>query len=881
MTGISVTTSPNGNTNANIQQQRSNSKDLTPAQRYSELKLAPEKYSIIQLGIALYFYHDDTEKGDAASRPGTSSAFRYHQRLCNTYHYSVTGTVSGVTQLPSSPLRSSGRGYTDTKAPDKPTPGSLKVVSMCDVTTHIPPGTTYAVRRYNFYMFPDASTSNTFQQLPRDIVMNVSTIAFLLEHNMSFDLWTRYGIPYATSCSQAQSYIKAYIEQESRLRKEELGKVQQQQQSPVTIQDVVQNRIVLRRVEDIAFHARVMATLRDWLDSPITHTSQATVSSTSSSCSEYDTVDPYLDQSLLLPPCNSFLRRALYESINTEYPTLVLERNNNNSRSNSGQQQIRVFRLNTEENDRRKQYLQQQRFYHLILNQIGIYRIFAALRLVCNGHTIDYNHILFAKSYDGIDWDMIFNASECDSPYDFSSLSDDKTAMIGLELAQDPHSVLSQYPTLQTPIPLVVHNGFMDLCFLMTHFVSHPLPNEYQECKQMINTLFPHIYDTKIIATECPCWDENDQHSVNTTLSNLFQMVVRNPNYYYNHDDNPEQNDDNNSRTLLDDIYVVPALTPKLSAVKSRNSNQSVMVAVDDQEHEAAYDAYMTGAIFIGLCQRLHLLTLRSTGIARQPHVSSAAIGLMVNFGDGNINKYVELRSFFGLNKLYQMSIYTMDLEETRYNRDPMSRGLVAKYTYRISNIDPAIKTRDIVVALSNLHDTQKRPVNYLIIWIDDITFLVAASYSHPITQGVVTIQPQQPVFEPEEGEEVGEITETAVAVDNATNADSSNTLEDLNIILREHADLLLNALRERFRNSETTIVVLEDHLEAQAVAAKNYDAAHEDGLLQQKHNSWMNRMWFMMRWPFNSNTLTSTNKKHASDENIESCSTNKRQRIH
>jgi hypothetical protein len=466
-------------------------------------------------------------------------------------------------------------------------------------------------------------------------------------------------------------------------------------------------------------------------------------------------------------------------------------------------------------------------------------------------------------------------------------VSDDATAMIGLELVQDPHSVVSPYPTKQTPVPLIVHNGFMDLCFLMTHFVSHPLPNEYQECKQMIHTVFPYIYDTKIIATECPCWDDNDQHSVNSALSTLFHMVARNPNYYSGHRDNPERNDDDTSRTLLDDIYVVPAFcTPKMSSsAKNKNSSRSVTVTVDDQEHEAAYDAFMTGAIFVGLCQRIQMrIPPNSIGISRQPHINNSAIGEMLGDDDVNIKKYMELRSFYGLNKLYQMSIFTMDLDETRYNRDPMSRGLVAKYTYRVSNIDSAITTRDIVESLSNLRDAQNRPVNYLIIWIDDITFLVAASFSHPIIQSVVATLPQQPVVvndEPEEGEEVEEMTEPAVNNDEIADATNDSSSEDLDTILREHADILLHALSERFRNSETTIAVLEDYLEAQRSAPDDNTSANENGSVHEQNRSWMNRMWSMMGWPFTSNTSTSTNKKHNLDEKLESGSTSKRRRIH
>ena len=221
MTGISVTSPPttnpstsNGTNRTNTQPPR-NSKDATPAQRYSELKLAPEKYSIIQLGIAMYFYHHDTPenvKSITTTSTTSSATNEYSPRPFNK-------TVNEVTQLPASPLRSSSRGYTDAATPNKPVLKTPPVVSSYDVKTHLPPGTTYSVRRYNFYMFPDATTSTALQQLPRDIVMNVSTIAFLLEHKMSFDMLTRYGIPYATSCRQAQSYLKAYMETSKKNKK--------------------------------------------------------------------------------------------------------------------------------------------------------------------------------------------------------------------------------------------------------------------------------------------------------------------------------------------------------------------------------------------------------------------------------------------------------------------------------------------------------------------------------------------------------------------------------------------------------------------------------------------------------------------------------------
>ena len=82
-------------------------------------------------------------------------------------------------------------------------------------------------------------------------------------------------------------------------------------------------------------------------------------------------------------------------------------------------------------------------------------------------------------------------------------------------------------------------------------------------------------------------------------------------------------------------------------------------------------------------------------------------------------------RNLLGRNKLYQMSMYTMDLEDLE--QDPMSRGMLPEATYRVSGIDPAVSTRDIVRCLSGLSDSEGRRVMFEIIWIDDTTFLVGS----------------------------------------------------------------------------------------------------------------------------------------------------------
>ena len=61
-------------------------------------------------------------------------------------------------------------------------------------------------------------------------------------------------------------------------------------------------------------------------------------------------------------------------------------------------------------------------------------------------------------------------------------------------------------------------------------------------------------------------------------------------------------------------------------------------------------------------------------------------------------------------------TLYQIDLESIK---DPMSRNMKSERTFRISNIDPTLRTNDILQRVSGR--------NYEIIWVDNTTFLVAA----------------------------------------------------------------------------------------------------------------------------------------------------------
>lgn len=304
----------------------------------------------------------------------------------------------------------------------------------------------------------------------------------------------------------------------------------------------------------------------------------------------------------LLPSCNSFLRRALYETIASEYPSLETESAPNG--------QILVVRLNDAERRARSERKFRERWEGLIL-QVGMWRVFDAISRVCRGGTIDLNSVLYAPSAESV------------------RLDSEELQGSGRQ------------------IPLVVHNGFMDLAFLMATFCDCKLPDTLFECKQLIRSYFPIVYDTKVLATEHVLEWVNE----NSGLAPLFGRCNEN----------------------------VELLAPAGGAEASQ-----------DQEHEAAYDAWMTGCVYIGISKKL--------GEETTP----------------------------GANKLYQMSMYTMDLEQLD---DPLSRGMLPETTFRVAGIDPSVSTRDIVRCLANLQDADNRRVNFEVIWLDDTSFLVATSF--------------------------------------------------------------------------------------------------------------------------------------------------------
>ena len=94
------------------------------------------------------------------------------------------------------------------------------------------------------------------------------------------------------------------------------------------------------------------------------------------------------------------------------------------------------------------------------------------------------------------------------------------------------------------------------------------------------------------------------------------------------------------------------------------------------------------------------------------PSNHNRSLGLIrkVSFDRSNLShdetslqcNHESLRTLFGRNRVFQMSMYTLDFEEAG-TRDPLSRGMIATAAFRVSGFDPSVSTRDIVRCLSGL----------------------------------------------------------------------------------------------------------------------------------------------------------------------------------
>jgi len=114
---------------------------------------------------------------------------------------------------------------------------------------------------------------------------------------------------------------------------------------------------------------------------------------------------------------------------------------------------------------------------------------------------------------------------------------------------------------------VVGHNMVLDICHTLNQFCA-PLPADYVDFKEMANTIFPNILDTKLMANTIPFKDE----IMNTSLGELLKTVSEKP-------------------------YHMLTIKPRKEGYGYNET--------DDKYHEAGYDAYVTGLCLISMHKRM------------------------------------------------------------------------------------------------------------------------------------------------------------------------------------------------------------------------------------------------------------------------------------
>jgi len=685
MTGIRNITKV-GNSNS-----RPNKAEL-PSERYtSSWKSVPEQYGILQVGVALFIrnpnYRDDNDDDVVTATNNVGEDVKSRDN--------VGGPGLGNGQVETSNVVQDDNTNNQDEIDVNEHPfihreGTLNQDELEDVTereedaANAAAATTtskkddvpeYTSRIYNFYLFPNGT---------RNITLSTDTVSFLLENKMDFNKVFSEGISY-TTVEKASIWKKKFLNKKKQQLKlnggdgENSSGVNGGGGGAKTNSTPRKNKVKLTRTEDIAFVARTMASLREWIDTDENngnneeeeivqdgnnnagggvggHTNGVNGENHNDAEADNNTglgKREIEGSSLVLPPCNAFLRRCLYETIEEEYPGLVLERAASGPTAGPAANQIRVIRLSSTEKKRREERLLQEEWSKLLYS-IGFTTVFQAISDACNGRTFS---------------DKQTNAFFAGESSDVSSPGDGNKK-----------------------IPLIVHNGLMDLMFLLTHCHGESLPESFEDTKRIIRGYFPYVYDTKILSTEC---SDAVVRGGNTALGELYQSVF-----------SPEMND----------------LELKKATIMNGDSSE--------QAHEAAWDAYMTGCVYYALCKKI-LEPNNDSRLALSRILEHESVGSLH-------------RNTLGLNKIYMhMSLYTIDLESSPGIVgfcDPLSHGLSVNTTFYVSGIDTNVSTRDILRALTDGNQRNETEVlqhlKYEIIWIDDESFFVGTKLDNLVSVG-------------------------------------------------------------------------------------------------------------------------------------------------
>ncbi len=408
-------------------------------------------------------------------------------------------------------------------------------------------------------------------------------------------MWTRDGVGYLNT--QQSEELLAKIKQ--KLINEEQQETDSASaggavNSNSTTPSDTNRKIVLTKTQDIQFVGRATAAVREWLDNAVHHPNASVAEDGSNNVRNSST--------FVLPPCNAFLRRALYETLGESYPSLILER----GESGEYKDRIVVHRLSEEEKIERAKEKKRKEVKDLKLT-IGFYRIFRGtykgfelpmLSVVHINHFLYCYFIHYTAISDAAKG--VFDPQEDDLAnvnYLIPQLQQKQAKKV---LADEPvpqNSAINDCDTTSKDcgIPIIVHNGLMDLLFLMTHFHEPVLPETWLEAKALVHGFFPKVFDTKYLAEEC-----SPLVYQSTTLGDMFSFW--------------QAEDQNAKRVQLASEFKerysmgTTSITSDSATGTPSNGRAGVLMNTNEKAsgaHEAAYDAFMTGSLYYHICQSI------------------------------------------------------------------------------------------------------------------------------------------------------------------------------------------------------------------------------------------------------------------------------------
>ena len=658
-----------------------------PSERYTRLlKGVPERYSILQVGVALFHKNPQWKKeadGDGEEGRDRANSTSSHRSRSSRNDEGEEGEhaymhregmlnqdeLEDLTEREEDAADAAAEAGVEEDNANGDDPSSPEKSAPVEEEEE---QSEYISRVYNFYLFPSGSSK-------REMTLNPSTVKFLLDNHMDFDKVFREGIPYTTA-GQAEYLKNRYFEKYNETNKGGDGS-----SSSSKPRNTPRRKVKLTRVEDIAFVARTMAGLREWIDSgnsAMQNLADAAVAVAAAEANtDGDAAGTNGDEnsganggnsngnsaggregtSLVLPPCNAFLRRCLYETIEDEYPGLILEKADMDpTHAGAARNQIRVIRMSDAEKKRREDRLRHES-WHKLLNDIGFTTLFQAISDACCGKSFSKEQT--ASFLDGT------------SP--------------ALTIAKES----TEENVAERKVPLIIHNGLQDLMFLMTHCHDPALPDDFEDTKKAIRSYFPSIFDTKVFATE---YSDAIIRGGSTTLGVLFSGTC-------------------NNDGAGDDFI------PKIPTIVNKNGQSQ------GEAHEAGWDAYMTGCVFNALCKRI----LESKNRLDM----DLTLDSLLHDSADNL-----LREWLGLNMIYNhVSLFTIDLESSLGPvagvHDPLSSGLSVDTTFHVSGITTSVSTRDILKALTNYEGEEEdiHLLKYEIIWVDDASFFVGTRMTEDI----------------------------------------------------------------------------------------------------------------------------------------------------